>query len=63
MAAVDTQGQRHDRIDMAAQDDGRQHPPAPNFTPPVRVMEAETSVTQKMLSATTGSILTSLLGQ
>jgi hypothetical protein len=62
MAAMDTKGQRHDRIDGDTPDDGRNHPPPPNFTPPVRVMEAETSVTQKMLSATTGSILTSLLG-
>ncbi|KAK5172816.1 Carrier protein, mitochondrial [Saxophila tyrrhenica] len=61
MATTQTRGQRHDRIDSQLEGDGRHHPPPPNFTPPVRVMEADTSITQKMLSAITGSLLTSLL--
>ncbi|KAK3718646.1 Carrier protein, mitochondrial [Vermiconidia calcicola] len=59
MATAHTQGQRHDRIDR--DDDDRPHPPAPNFLPPVRTTEPDTSITQKMLSASIGSILTSLL--
>jgi solute carrier family 25, member 39/40 len=62
MATLHTRGQRHDRIELDSGDDGSGHPPPPNYAPPVRTMEAETSVTQKMMSATIGSVLTSLLG-
>lgn len=52
MAAQQTQGQRHDRIDLYAVSSASD----------IRPLDNETSLTQKMLSATTGSILTSLLG-
>ena len=65
MAAVHTQGQRHDRI-LSADGEGESDTNALHLTsPPATVRTAadpETSITQKMLSAVTGSILTSLLG-
>ncbi len=63
MSTSQSGGQRHDRIDSEFASDGCHHPPAPNHTPPVRVMESETSISQKMMSATIGSVLTSLLGE
>ncbi|CAK4022759.1 related to solute carrier family 25 member 39 [Lecanosticta acicola] len=67
MAGVDTQGQRHDRILNSAGDSvpGESEgsslhlttPPAAKSTP----SDGDTSVGQKMLSAVSGSILTSLL--
>lgn len=62
MAAIQTQGQRHDRL--AIDDNDRDEPPAPNYNPPMRAGQPdETSILQKMGSATLGSTLVTLLGQ
>lgn len=68
MAGIHTHGQRHDRIQHNAGDSvpGESEgstlhltqPPAAQSTP---ATDSDTSVVQKMLSAVTGSILTSLL--
>lgn len=60
MASLHTQGQPHDRI-LAPHGNGALDMPAePNVNG--KPVEVTTSMTQKMLSATTGSLLTSLLG-
>lgn len=56
-AARYTQGQRHDRIEEA-QDDGRSEAKSA-----ARLMDQNISLSQKMMSAVTGSLLTSLLGK
>lgn len=60
MASIHTQGQRHDRIVTPAGNGALDMPSEPNFIG--KPVEVSTSVTQKMLSATTGSLMTSLLG-
>lgn len=62
MAAVDTQGQRHDRIGGLQPPSEHEHPPAPNFHPPRSAADVEITVVQRMMSATIGSVMTSLLG-
>ena len=65
MSSANTRGQRHDRIDVLPVDAQHDHPPTPNLAPPVKTADANTpadiSAGQRMLSATSGSILTSLL--
>lgn len=60
MAAVGTTGQRHDRIGP----DGEkiEMHSVPKFGPAATLQQPDTSITQKMLSAVSGSVLTSLLG-
>lgn len=60
MASLHTQGQRHDRIPAPAGNAALDMPAEPNFIG--KPVEVSTSITQKMLSATTGSLMTSLLG-
>ena len=60
MAAVDTKGQRHDRI--GSDDERVDMQPVPKFGPAATLQQPDTSIMQKMLSAVTGSVLTSLLG-
>lgn len=64
MGDTETRGQRHDRIDGAVHKETYDGPPARYYAPPVRASEkpADISAMQRMLSATSGSILTSLLG-
>ena len=62
MAAVDTQGQPHDRIELLRQQQEHGGPPAPNFSAPRGAAEGEITAVQRMMSATIGSVLTSLLG-
>jgi len=59
MAAVHRQGQRHDRIPPPPGNGDLDQPSAPKL---VRPADSDVSISQKMLSAVTGSILTSLLG-
>lgn len=61
MAAVDTTGQRHDRIGPDSER-GVDMQPVPKFGPAATLQQPDTSIVQKMLSAVTGSVLTSLLG-
>jgi hypothetical protein len=60
MASLHTQGQSHDRIVTPAGNGALDMPAEPNLIG--KPVEVTTSITQKMLSATTGSLLTSLLG-
>lgn len=60
MAATHTQGQRHDRIPPPPGHGDLDAPSAPKVTP--SQAQGDVSITQKMLSAVSGSILTSLLG-
>lgn len=60
MASLHTQGQSHDRIISPAGNGALDMPAEPNLIG--KPVEVTTSITQKMLSATTGSLLTSLLG-
>jgi hypothetical protein len=60
MASLHTQGQSHDRIVTPAGNGALDIPAEPNLIG--KPVEVTTSITQKMLSATTGSLLTSLLG-
>lgn len=60
MAAAGTTGQRHDRIGPDGERVEMQ--PVPKFGPAATLQQPDTSIVQKMLSATTGSVLTSLLG-
>lgn len=60
MAALNTQGQPHDRIPEPPGNGALDMPSAPKPTIP-KAAEPDTSMTQKMLSAVTGSVLTSLL--
>ena len=55
------QGQRHDRIDMEPEDERR--PPAPPYTPPASIpaSQSDPTIMQRMLSATLGSTLVTLL--
>ena len=57
MAAAQRQGQRHDRIPPLNDGDESSAPKS------ARAMDNDISITQKMLSAVSGSILTSLLGK
>ncbi|EMC99946.1 hypothetical protein BAUCODRAFT_30369 [Baudoinia panamericana UAMH 10762] len=59
MAAVHTQGQRHDRLETPSGTGSLDVPSAPHTAP--RATSANVSIVQKMLSAVSGSILTSLL--
>ena len=59
---MDTQGQRHDRIGILQPPGEHEHPPAPNYVPPRSGKDVDISVVQRMMSATIGSVLTSLLG-
>nr|OQO31963.1 hypothetical protein B0A51_00304 [Rachicladosporium sp. CCFEE 5018] len=59
MASLFTQGQKHDRIDGPAGNSALDMPSSPRISPPKT--EADTSLSQKMLSAVSGSVLTSLL--
>ncbi|KAM0717029.1 hypothetical protein Q7P37_006881 [Cladosporium fusiforme] len=59
MASTHTQGQRHDRIITPAGNGALDMPAEPNLIG--KPVEVTTSITQKMLSATTGSLMTSLL--
>lgn len=63
--ATNTHGQRHDRIpnDSPSGNGAFDLPSEPKFTRPKTSQEIETSLSQKMLSAVSGSILTSLLGE
>ena len=64
MAAVDTDGQRHDRLGGVQPEGERvEMQPVPKFGPAATLQQPDTSIVQKMLSATTGSVLTSLLGK
>lgn len=63
MAAVDTEGQRHDRIGSQPDGDRIEMQPLPKLGPAATLTQPDTSIVQKMLSATTGSVLTSLLGR
>lgn len=60
MASLHAQGQRHDRILPPAGNGALDMPAEPNLIG--KPVEVSTSITQKMLSATTGSLMTSLLG-
>jgi len=60
MASLHTQGQSHDRILSPSGNGALDMPAEPNLIG--KPVEVTTSITQKMLSATTGSLLTSLLG-
>jgi hypothetical protein len=60
MASLQTQGQPHDRILSPSGNGALDMPAEPNLIG--KPVEVTTSITQKMLSATTGSLLTSLLG-
>jgi hypothetical protein len=60
MASLHTQGQSHDRIVAPSGNGALDMPVEPNLIG--KPVEVTTSITQKMLSATTGSLLTSLLG-
>ena len=60
MASLHTQGQPHDRILSPSGNGALDMPAEPNLIG--KPVEVTTSITQKMLSATTGSLLTSLLG-
>ena len=60
MAGVNTQGQRHDRIRELPGNGELESSAAPNLAP--RPPDMDVSIAQKMLSAVSGSILTSLLG-
>lgn len=60
MAAVHRQGQRHDRIPSPPENGDPNAPSGPGSTP--RTVDGDISIPQKMLSAVSGSILTSLLG-
>jgi len=60
MAGVSTQGQRHDRIRDIPENGKLESSAAPNLAP--RPPQVDVSIAQKMLSAVSGSILTSLLG-
>jgi hypothetical protein len=60
MASHTTQGQSHDRIEHPAGNGALDMPAEPNVIG--KPVEVTTSMTQKMLSATTGSLMTSLLG-
>jgi solute carrier family 25 protein 39/40 len=60
MASLHTQGQSHDRIVTPSGNGALDMPAEPNLIG--KPVEVTTSITQKMLSATTGSLLTSLLG-
>jgi hypothetical protein len=60
MASLHTQGQSHDRIDGPSGNGALDMPAEPNVIG--KPVEVTTSMTQKMLSATTGSLMTSLLG-
>lgn len=60
MASLHTQGQPHDRIISPSGNGALDMPAEPNIIG--KPVEVTTSITQKMLSATTGSLLTSLLG-
>ena len=64
MAAGDAQGQRHDRIELIHGQGDRGYPPvpAPHSGPPRSGVNVDTSIAQKMMSATIGSLMTSLLG-
>ena len=62
MAAADTDGQRHDRLGLQPEGDRVEMQPVPKFGPAATLQQPDTSIVQKMLSATTGSVLTSLLG-
>lgn len=53
------EGQRHDRLS----DDNDDKPSVPITPSGTTSSDVDTSITQKMLSAVTGSILTSLLGE
>jgi hypothetical protein len=60
---MDTQGQRHDRIELLESQKEHGGPPAPNFSAPRGAAEGEITAVQRMMSATVGSVLTSLLGR
>lgn len=60
MASLHTQGQSHDRIVHPSGNGALDMPAEPNIIG--KPVEVTTSMTQKMLSATTGSLMTSLLG-
>ena len=60
MASLHTQGQSHDRIAGPSGNGALDMPAEPNVIG--KPVEVTTSMTQKMLSATTGSLMTSLLG-
>lgn len=60
---TNTHGQRHDRIPHDGPSGGAfDMPSEPKLTRPKTSQEIETSLSQKMMSAVSGSILTSLLG-
>jgi len=59
MASLQAQGQPHDRIRSPSGNGALDMPAEPNLIG--KPVEVTTSITQKMLSATTGSLLTSLL--
>ena len=63
MASMETQGQRHDRIGILQPPSEHEHPPAPNYVPPRSDKDVEITAVQRMISATIGSVLTSLLGK
>lgn len=63
MATLHTQGQPHDRIQEPPGNGDLNMPAAPKPAIPQRPVEADTSITQKMLSAVSGSVLTSLLSK
>jgi hypothetical protein len=60
MASHNTRGQSHNRIGHPAGNGALDMPAEPNVIG--KPVEVTTSMTQKMLSATTGSLMTSLLG-
>jgi hypothetical protein len=60
MASLHTKGQSHDRISHPSGNGALDMPAEPNVIG--KPVEVTTSMTQKMLSATTGSLMTSLLG-
>ncbi|KAI7651146.1 hypothetical protein KC322_g18882, partial [Hortaea werneckii] len=59
MAAEQTQGQRHDRIAAPPGNGDLDSPSMPKLSP--KPVDGDVSIMQKMLSAVSGSILTSLL--